>query len=47
VGGVDGAAFKIDAVQRRLDNDVLLGVNGAADFMPFAGRYVALVAQAA
>ena len=44
---VDGSAFKTDTVQAGLDNDVLLGMNGAAYLVARPGRNVKLVPETA
>ena len=44
---VNGTAFKADAVQCGLDDDVLFRVNRPADFSPCTGRDILLIAQAA
>ncbi len=45
VGGIYGAPLEADAMQCRLNDDVLFGVDGATDFVPFAGWYSKLIPQ--
>jgi hypothetical protein len=47
MGSIYCASFKIAAMQSRLNDDVLFGVYGAADFVPFAGWYSKLITQTA
>jgi len=47
VGAVDGGAFETDAVKRGLYDDILLGMNTTAYFMPGSRFYAHLVPEAA
>jgi len=46
MSAVNSASLQADAVQARLYNYILLGVDAPADFMPCPGGYAQLIPQA-
>jgi hypothetical protein len=46
VSGVDRSPFQTYSVKRRLNNDILFGMHGTANFVARTGWYVQLVPQA-
>ncbi len=46
MGTVNGTPLKIDTVETGLDDDILLGMNAPAYFLPVPRRYIQFIPKA-